>query len=99
MVDGQFAPLHDKIKAAIATISPCRSNIWLILTFTAITPAAMQLSNEALPSSRGVRVRLAAGTVNALTGVKTPPVAPEALPKETYIGGGMTPEAGGRKLR
>ena len=27
MVDGQYAPLHDKIKAAIAAISNCRSNI------------------------------------------------------------------------
>jgi cyclase len=34
--------------------------------------------------------------MNGLTGIKTPPVAPEALPKQTYIGGSMTLEVGGR---
>jgi glyoxylase-like metal-dependent hydrolase (beta-lactamase superfamily II) len=34
--------------------------------------------------------------MNGLTGIKTPPVAPEALPKRTYIGGSMTLEVGGR---
>jgi glyoxylase-like metal-dependent hydrolase (beta-lactamase superfamily II) len=31
-----------------------------------------------------VKTRLAAGTTNALTGVKTPPAAADALPKKTY---------------
>jgi len=40
-----------------------------------------------------MRVRLLAGT----TGNKTPPVAADAIPKETYIGGSKTIEVGGRK--
>ena len=52
MVDGQFAPLHDKIKAAIAAISPlCRSNIWSTLTFMAITPVATQAFKTRAPLS------------------------------------------------
>src|SRR5262249_29462756 len=44
-----------------------------------------------------IRVRLAAGTTNGTTGNKTPPAAPEALPKQTYTGGSITLEVGGRK--
>lgn len=33
-----------------------------------------------------VKNRLAAGTTNGLTGVKTPPAAPDALPSKTYTG-------------
>jgi cyclase len=44
-----------------------------------------------------VRIRLAAGTTNGITGNKTAPVPPEALPKQTYIGGTITLEVGGRK--
>ena len=40
MVDGEFAPLHDKIKAAIATISSRRSNSSSTRISMAITPAA-----------------------------------------------------------
>jgi cyclase len=41
-------------------------------------------------------LRLAAGTINGISGAKTPPVAPGAIPRETYIGGSRTVEAGGR---
>jgi hypothetical protein len=44
-----------------------------------------------------VRVRLAAGTMNGLTGNKTAPVAAEALPTETYVGGLKTVQVGGRE--
>ncbi len=44
-----------------------------------------------------IRTRLAAGTMNGLTGNKTAPVAADALPTETYIGGSKTVEVGGRK--
>jgi len=40
---------------------------------------------------------LAAGTSNGITGAKTPPAAPGAVPKQTYIGGSMTLEVGGRR--
>jgi cyclase len=43
-----------------------------------------------------IRVRLTAGTTNGITGAKAPPVAPGAVPKETYVGGSRTVEAAGR---
>ena len=44
-----------------------------------------------------IRVRLAAGTTNGITGNKTPPRPEAGIPKQTYIGGTMTVETGGRK--
>jgi cyclase len=100
MVDGQFAPLHDKIKAAIAAISPLPIKYLVNTHFHGDHTggnAGFQNEGTTVVAQDNVRVRLAAGTVNGLTGVKTPPVAPEALPKQTYIGGTITLEAGGRK--
>jgi cyclase len=100
MVDGQFAPLHDKIKAAIATISPLPIKYLVNTHFHGDHTggnAGFQNEGTTVVAQDNVRVRLAAGTVNGLTGVKTPPVAPEALPKQAYIGGTITLEAGGRK--
>jgi hypothetical protein len=45
MVDGQFAPLHDKIKAAIAAVSKARSATSSTRTFMAIT----RVATRALP--------------------------------------------------
>jgi hypothetical protein len=42
-----------------------------------------------------VQVRLAPGT----TGSKAPPRVSEALPKQTYIGGSISLEVGGRKAQ
>jgi cyclase len=44
-----------------------------------------------------IRVRLAAGTTNGTSGQKAPPVPADALPKQTYVGGSITVEVGGRK--
>ena len=43
-----------------------------------------------------IRVRLAAGTINGLTGAITAPRPAEALPKQTYVVGSLALEAGGR---
>jgi cyclase len=99
MVDGQFAPLHDKIKAAIAAISPLPIKYLVNTHFHGDHTggnAGFQSEGATVVAQDNVRVRLAAGTANGLTGIKTPPVAPEALPKQTYIGGSMTLEVGGR---
>jgi glyoxylase-like metal-dependent hydrolase (beta-lactamase superfamily II) len=99
MVDGQFAPLHDKIKAAIAAISPLPIKYLVNTHFHGDHTggnAGFQNDGATVVAQDNVRVRLAAGTVNGLTGIKTPPVAPEALPKQTYIGGSITLEVGGR---
>jgi cyclase len=87
MVDGQFAPLHDKIKAAITAISsqPIK---YLINTHYhgdhtgGNEPFAKD--GVTVVSQINVKSRLAAGTTNGLTGVKTPPAPQGALPSKTY---------------
>jgi cyclase len=89
MVDGEFAPLHDKIKAAIATVSnqPIK---YLINTHYhgdhtgGNEPFAKD--GVAVVSEINVKKRLAAGTSNGLTGAKIPPAPEAALPSKTYTG-------------
>jgi len=101
MVDGQFAPLHDKIKAAITKISPLPIKYLINTHFhgdhTGGNGPFQTHDGVTVVAQDNVRIRLAAGTTNGLTGNKTPPVAPEAVPKQTYTGGSITVEAGGRK--
>jgi glyoxylase-like metal-dependent hydrolase (beta-lactamase superfamily II) len=100
MVDGQFAPLHDKIKAAITKISPLPIKYLINTHFHGDHTGGngpFQNDGAVALAQDNVRVRLAAGTTNGVTGAKTPPVAPEALPKQTYVGGSITIEVGGRK--
>ncbi len=100
MVDGQFAPLHDKIKAAITKISPLPIKYLINTHFHGDHTGGngpFQNDGAIVVAQDNVRVRLAAGTTNGVTGAKTPPAAPEALPKQTYTGGSITIEVGGRK--
>src|SRR3954471_19576075 len=78
MVDGQFAPLHDKIKAAISTIS----NLPIKYLINTHYHGDHTGGNEAfakdgaiIVSDINVKNRLAEGTTNGLTGVKTPTAA------------------------
>jgi len=72
MVDGQYAPLHDKIKAAVATISN------LPIKYLINTPPRRSHRRErvlrqgrvTIVAQDNVRKRLAAGTTNGLTGAK-----------------------------
>jgi cyclase len=87
MVDGQFAPLHDKIKAAIATIS----NLPIKYLVNTHYHGDHTGGNEGFAkdgvtvvSQINVKNRLAAGTTNGLTGAKTPPAPTDALPAKTY---------------
>ncbi|WP_298270974.1 MBL fold metallo-hydrolase [uncultured Bradyrhizobium sp.] len=89
MVDSEFAPLHDKIKAAIATISPLPVKYLINTHFHGDHTggnAPFAKDGAIIVSEVNVKTRLAAGTTNGLTGVKTPPAAPEALPAKTYTG-------------
>jgi len=100
MVDGQFAPLHDKIKAAIAAISPLPIKYLINTHFHGDHTGGnepFQNDGAIAVAQDNVRVRLAAGTTNGVTGIHTAPVAPGALPKQTYVGGSITLEVGGRK--
>jgi glyoxylase-like metal-dependent hydrolase (beta-lactamase superfamily II) len=87
MVDSQFAPLHDKIKAAVAAISgqPVK---YLINTHYHgdHTGGNERFAKDGatVVAEINVKNRLAAGTTNGLTGVKTPPAPQGALPSKTY---------------
>jgi glyoxylase-like metal-dependent hydrolase (beta-lactamase superfamily II) len=87
MVDGEFAPLHDKIRAAIAVVSnqPVKYLIDTHFHGDHTGGNAPFAGDGALVVAHvNVKNRLAAGTTNGLTGVKTPPAAADALPSKTY---------------
>ncbi|THD54988.1 MAG: MBL fold metallo-hydrolase [Bradyrhizobium sp.] len=89
MVDGQYAALHDKIKAAIATVSNQPIKYLINTHFHGDHVGGNEpfgRDGATTVSEVNVKNRLAAGTTNGLTGVKTPPAAPAALPSKTYSG-------------
>jgi glyoxylase-like metal-dependent hydrolase (beta-lactamase superfamily II) len=101
-VDGQFAPLSDKIRAAIKAIAllPVK---YLINTHYHgdHTGGNENFAKDGviIVGHDNIRVRLAAGTIAGLTGGKTPGRPAEALPTQTYFGGSFTLETGGRKAQ
>src|SRR6516165_8773893 len=73
MVDGQFAPLHDKIKAAIAGISPLPIKYLINTHFHGDHTGgneAFQNDGAIVVAQDNIRVRLAAGTTNGITGAR-----------------------------
>ena len=87
MVDGQYAPLHDKIKAAIAAISNQPIKYLVNTHYHGDHTGGNELfakDGVTIVSQINVRNRLAAGTTNGLTGAKTPP-APQARCHPTPI--------------
>jgi cyclase len=100
MVDSQFAPLHDKIKAAVEKISPLPVKYLINTHYHGDHTGGNALFHRdgaTVVAQDNIRTRLAAGTTNALTGNKTPPQPADALPTDTYFGGSKTVEVGGRK--
>ncbi len=98
LVDTEFAPLHDKIKAAIAAVSkePVRYvvNTHFHGDHTGGN-AAFAKEGAIIVAHANVKKRLSEETVNGLTGAKTPPAAPEAVPAKTYVSS-MTVKLKGR---
>src|SRR5450432_3261216 len=89
MVDGEYAPLHDKIKAAIAVVSNLPIKYLINTHFHGDHTGGNEpfaKDGVAIVAEANVKKRLEAGTTNGLTGAKTPPVAPDALPSKTYTG-------------
>jgi glyoxylase-like metal-dependent hydrolase (beta-lactamase superfamily II) len=87
MVDDQFAPMHDKLKAAIAAITP------LPVRYVVNTHhhgdhtggnALFAKDGAVIVAHENVRKRLAAGTTHNLSLIATPPAAAEMLPAKTY---------------
>jgi glyoxylase-like metal-dependent hydrolase (beta-lactamase superfamily II) len=89
MVDSEFAPLHDKIKAAISAVSNQPIKYLVDTHFhgdhTGGNEAFAKDGAEVIAEA-SVKKRLAAGTTNGLNGVKTPPAPAGALPTKTYTG-------------
>lgn len=102
MVDGQFAPLSDKIKAAIKTISPLPIKYLVNTHYHGDHTGGNEnfaKDGVMIVAHDNIRVRLAGGTKNGLTGALAAPRPTDALPKETYFGGSRVLEVGGRKAQ
>jgi cyclase len=89
MVDGEFAPLHDKIRAAIAVVSNLPIKYLVNTHFHGDHTGGNEpfaKDGATVVAEINVKNRLAAGTTNGLTGVQTPPAPQGALPTKTYTG-------------
>src|SRR3979411_2276130 len=89
MVDSEFAPLHDKIKAAIAVISNQPIKYLINTHFHGDHTGGNESfarDGVTVVSHVNVKKRLAAGGPHALTGGKPPPAPQGALPSKTYTG-------------
>src|ERR1700680_2658722 len=90
MVDTQFAPMHDKLKAAIAKISPLPIKSIIITHYHGDHTggiAAFRKDGATVLAEDNIRLRLMGGTTNGTNNSKTAPVAADALPTQTYFGG------------
>ena len=93
LVDTEFAPLHDKIKAAIAAISPLPVKY---IVNTHYHPdhtggdAAFIKEGVTVIAQENVKKRLLAGTNNGPNGAKIAAVGADAVPTQTYRGGTIT---------
>ena len=92
-VDGEFAPLHDKIKAAIDKVSGGKPTKYLINTHFhgdhtgGNGPFAKD--GVTVVAHRNLALRLEHGSTNGLSGQKTAPVEAAWIPKQTYTTEGL----------
>src|SRR4030081_331289 len=87
MVDGQFAPLHDKIKAGITAVSNQPIKYLVNTHYHGDHTGGNELfakDGATVVAQDNVKIRLEAGTTDGLTGAKTPPAPASALPSDTY---------------
>jgi glyoxylase-like metal-dependent hydrolase (beta-lactamase superfamily II) len=87
MVDSQFAPMHDKIKAAVAALSNQPIKYVVNTHYHGDHTGgdeAFAKDGATVIAQENVRKRLAEGTTNGLTGSKTAALTGMALPGQTY---------------
>ena len=87
MVDGQYAPLHDKIKAAIATLSTLPIKYLINTHYHGDHTGGNEFfakDGVLIVAQINVKKRLDAGTTNGLTGAKTPPRPAGRAAGDTY---------------
>jgi cyclase len=87
LVDSEFAPLHDKIKAAIAAVTPQPVKYLVDTHFHGDHTGGNELfakDGATVVANIKVKTRLAQGTANFLTGAQNPPAPKGALPATTY---------------
>jgi len=103
MVDSQFAPMHDKLKAAIEKLSPLPIKYLINTHYHGDHTggnAAFHKDGATVVAQDNIRARLVAGSApNGLTGAKAPAQPADALPTDTYFGGSKTVQVGGRKAQ
>lgn len=87
LIDTQFAPLHDKIKAAIAKLTPQPVKYVVNTHFHGDHTGgneAFARDGATIVANIKARTRLAKGTANFLTGGQNPPAPKAALPTRTF---------------
>src|SRR5277367_1334016 len=98
LVDSEFAPLHDKIAAAIATVSNVPVRYLVDTHFHGDHSGgneAFARGGTVVVADVNVKTRLENGSVSAISGLKTPPAPVGALPTRTYTDA-LTLDVGGR---
>src|SRR6516225_4208091 len=88
-VDTEFAPLHDKIKAAIDQACGGKPIKYIVDTHfhgdhTGGNGEFATKDKATIVAHRNLALRLEHGTTNGLSGQRTQPVAKEAIPTQTY---------------
>ena len=92
-VDGEFAPLHDKIKAAVDRVSGGKPIKYLINTHFhgdhTGGNAPFAKDGTTLVAHKNLALRLEHGSTNGMSGAKTAPVEKMAVPAKTYTTEGL----------
>ena len=89
VVDAGPASQHDKVKAAIAAVARQRIKFLINTQFHADHTGGNEFfakGGATVVADTHVKNRMAAGTTDGLTGMKTPPASTGALPAKTYTG-------------
>jgi len=92
-VDGEFAPLHDKIKAAVDRACGNKPVKYLVNTHFhgdhTGGNAPFAKDGATLVAHRNLALRLEHGSTNGMSGQKTAPVEKAAIPTKTYTTEGV----------